>query len=81
MRSLTAFGTQIRLVPINALFVTCSLEKGKVQKEELDFWRAAGERGPDGVDEGAGRDRQGSSLLRAKRVLDVCVRPPNVELW
>ncbi len=48
-----------------------SSQKGKVQKEELDFWRGAGERGPVRADEGAGRNRQGFSLPRDKRAAPV----------
>jgi hypothetical protein len=37
--------------------------QGKVQEEELDSWRAAGERGPEArLDEGAGRNQHGFSL-------------------
>jgi hypothetical protein len=52
----------------NRKFSNYSFSKeGKVQKEELDFWRVAGGRGPDRAYEGAGRNRQGFSLPRAKR--------------
>ena len=40
---------------MNAFLNTCA-QQGKVQKEELDFWRAAGEQRPEREDEGAGRN-------------------------
>ena len=71
------------LVHSRVVFLLPSLifEEGKVQKEELDFWRAAGEWGAEMADEGAGRNRQGFSLQREKRVVGSWVRPPTVELW
>lgn len=71
------------LVHSRVVFLLPSLifEEGKVQKEELDFWRAAGEGRPEMAEKGAGRSHQGVSLPREKRVLIAWVRPPNVELW
>jgi len=36
--------------------------QGKVQEEQLDSWRAAGERGREQAEEGAGRNQHGFSL-------------------
>jgi hypothetical protein len=53
-----------------------SVQEGKVQKEELDFWRVARRAGAKEAKEGAGRNRQGFSLRRAVRAnLEQLCRP------
>jgi hypothetical protein len=63
----TRRGCVTRQAASNSGKVMKGTTEGKVQEEELDSWRAVGERGPG--DEGAGRNRHGFSLrdFRSKK--------------
>ena len=72
--------TPVNIAPEKRSSRQSCLQTGENQKEELDLWRAAGERGPDGEDESAGRNLQGFSLPRAFRRMDQLKRPSE-KLW